>query len=135
MAVSINGQPAGSGQPGSYLSLNRKWKSGDRIEFTLPAAIRVSHYTGSDQVAGHTRFSVEYGPILLAAVGGADVTLSLDRGHTVEQLSEYFEPIPGAPLHFSVRGSAGQEFVPYWQVSDEEFTCYPKVIPPAQTKL
>lgn len=127
MTVSINGQTAGSSEPGRYLVLNRKWADGDRIEFSLPAAIRVRRYAGLDQIQGRTRCSVEYGPILLAAVGSSNVVLSLDSGHDLEDLSEYFHPIEGSPLHFSVRGNPGQKFIPYWQVADEEFTCYPQV--------
>ncbi len=126
MTVTINGQTAGSGEPGRYLALNRKWADGDRIEFSLPAAIRVRRYAGLDQIQGRTRCSVEYGPVLLAAVG-SNVVLSLDSGHDVEGLSEYLQPIEGSPLHFSVRGNPDQKFLPYWQVSDEEFTCYPQV--------
>lgn len=131
MTVSINGQTAGSGEPGRYLALNRKWTDGDRIEFSLPAAIRVKRYGGLDKIQGHTRFSVEYGPILLAAVGSSNVVLSLDSGHDLEDLSEYLQPIEGLPLHFSLRGNPGQKFIPYWQVADEEFTCYPQVKNPA----
>jgi hypothetical protein len=127
VVVSINGQTAGSGEPGRYLALNRKWADGDRIEFSLPAAVRDRRYAGLDQIQGHTRCSVEYGPILLAAVGSSNVVLSLDSGHDLEDLSEYLQPIEGSPLHFSVRGNPGQKFIPYWQVADEEFTCYPQV--------
>ena len=127
MIVSVNGQAAGSGQPGHYLALNRKWTDGDRIEFSLPAAIRVKRYAGLDQIQGRTRLSIEYGPILLAAVGSSNVVLSLDPGHDLEDLSEYLQPIEGSPLQFSVRGNPDQKFIPYWQVADEEFTCYPQV--------
>lgn len=127
MAISINGKAAGSGQPGTYLAIERTWENGDTIEFSLPATIRVRRYAGSDQVAGHPRCSVEYGPILLAAVGSQNATLSIKNGHELEDLAEYLEVIGGSPLHFSVRGNAGQKFMPYWQISDEEFTCYPQV--------
>jgi len=126
MAVSINGQAAGSGQPGTYLAIERQWADGDRIEFSLPATIRVKRYAGSDQVAGHTRCSVEYGPILLAAVGSSNATLSIDA-HDPEALAEMLQPIEGSPLRFAVRGHADQKFAPYWQISEEEFTCYPLI--------
>jgi len=126
MAICINGQAAGSGQPGTYLAIERRWADGDKIEFSLPASIRVKRYAGSDQVAGHTRCSVEYGPILLAAVGSSHATLSIGA-HEPEALAELFQPIEGSPLHFAVRGDGDHKFVPYWQVSEEEFTCYPLV--------
>ena len=128
IAVSINGQAAGSGQPGTYLAIERKWADGDKIEFSLPATIHVHRYAGSDQVAGHARCSVEYGPILLAAVGSPNAALSMKSGHGLEDLLEYLEPIEGSPLHFSVRGNTGLKFMPYWQISEEEFTCYPQVM-------
>ena len=127
MAISVNGKSAGTGKPGSYVALDRKWADRDSVELKLPASIRVKQYNGADQIPGKTRYSVEYGPILLAAVGASNVSLSVDRGHNLEDLSEYLQPIEGEPLHFSVRGNPGQKFIPYWQVSDEEFTCYPQV--------
>jgi DUF1680 family protein len=127
MKVSVNGKPAGVGEPGTYLSLRRKWSTGDTIEFTLPTAIRVKPYMGEDQLPGKSRYSVEYGPILLAAVGSSQIELFVDKGQGAEQLANYMEQIEGSPLHFVVRGNTGQKFIPYWQVSDEEFTCYPVV--------
>jgi DUF1680 family protein len=127
MKISVNGKPAGAGKPGTYLPINRQWKNGDTIEFTLPAAIQVKRYAGADQVAGKTKYSVEYGPILLAAVGSSTVELSLASGHEAQQLADYLEPIGGSPLHFTVRGNPGQKLMPYWQVADEDFTCYPAV--------
>ena len=126
MALLINGRPAGSGHPGSYVSLERKWRSGDQIEFTLPASVRVRKYSGSDQVADATRFSVEYGPILLAAIGSSNVTIAMDRDHELKDIAGYLQPIDGEKLQFSVRGNAGLKFVPYWQIVEGEFTCYPK---------
>jgi DUF1680 family protein len=127
MRVSINGKHAGAGKPGTYLSLKRQWANGDTVEFTLPAVIRLKRYTGSDQIAGKSRYSVEYGPILLAAIGSSQVELSVDKGHDAEYLADHLERVEGSPLHFAVRGNPGQKFIPYWQVSEEEFTCYPVV--------
>ncbi len=131
MAVSINGKIVGTGQPGTYLSLERTWSNGDRIEFSLPASLRVKRYAGADQVEGNTRVSVEYGPVLLAAVGSPKAAITLDHGHEALDLGEYLQPIAGSPLHYSVRGNAGQKLAPYWQIQEEEFTCYPLVKNPA----
>ncbi|MDR3727285.1 MAG: glycoside hydrolase family 127 protein [Terracidiphilus sp.] len=126
--VSVNGKAAGSGKPGTYMALDRQWSDGDTIEFTLPASIRVRRYTGGDQMAGKMRYSVEYGPILLAAVGSPRVDLTIDKGCDAENLANHIEPIADSPLHFTVRGNPGQMFMPYWLISEEEFTCYPAVI-------
>jgi uncharacterized protein len=127
MDVSINGKLAGTGEPGTYLSLKRKWADGDTFEFTLPAAIRVERYTGADQIAGKARYSVEYGPILLAAVGMSKADLSIDSGNDPNHLANHLESIAGSPLHFTVRGNPGVRFLPYWQISEEEFTCFPAI--------
>jgi DUF1680 family protein len=121
MPVSVNGKVIGAGKPGSYLSLSRSWSNGDVIGFTLPADFRVRRYLGEDQSAGNERYSVEYGPILLAAIGSSKVILKVRAEH----LADHLEPIADAPLHFSVRGGEGQRFMPYWLISQEEFTCYP----------
>ncbi len=126
--MSVNGKPAGAGKPGTYLSLKRQWSSGDTIEFALCLQWFESNpYKGEDQLAGKKRYSVEYGPILLSAVGSSQVELSVDKGHDAEHLANHLEKVEGSPLHFAVRGNPGQKFIPYWQVSDEEFTCYPAV--------
>ena len=127
MAVSVNGKVEGTGKPGSYLALNRTWSDGDSIAFTLPATLRVRRYAGEDQIAGSERYSVEYGPILLAAVGSSKVDLKVDKAHDAEHLANHLEAVSGSPLHFTVRGNDGQKFMPYWLISEEEFTCYPQV--------
>jgi hypothetical protein len=127
MEISVNGEPVGTGKPGTYLPIKRQWSSGDTIDFTLPAAIRVKRYDGADQIAGKTRYSVEYGPILLAAVGSSSVDITLDSGHEASYLADHMEPIAGSPLHFTVRGNPGQKFMPYWQVSEQQFTCFPTI--------
>ena len=127
MEVLVNGKAAGKGRPGSYLALDRKWANEDTIEFRLPASIRVTRYKGEEQIAGKERYSVEYGPVLLAAVGASKVELVLEQGKRAEDLGDLLEPVAGSPLHFTVRGNAGVKFVPYWQSVDEEFSCYPAV--------
>ncbi len=127
MEVSMNGKPAAAGKPGTYLVLDRQWSNGDKVSFTLPASLRVTRYRGDDTVAGKTRYSVEYGPILLAAVGAADINLALDKGSTPEALGDLLESVSGSPLHFTLRGSPDKKFMPYYQISNEKFTCYPTI--------
>lgn len=125
MHLSVNGKSAGIGKPGTYIALNRQWHDGDTIEFTLPAIVQVKQYTGADQIDGQKRYSFEYGPILLAAVGSSKTELSFDGEYDPKRIASQLEPIKGSPLHFAVRGNPGVKFMPYWQISDEEFTCYP----------
>jgi uncharacterized protein len=126
MEISVNGKSAGEGRPGTYFPIQRNWSDGDSIEFTLPAAVQVKPYRGADQISGTTRYSFEYGPILLAAIGPEKLNIS-DGGPNPNQVAQLLEPIAGLPLHFSVRGNPGLKFMPYWQINEEEFTCYPAI--------
>lgn len=127
MNISVNGESAGEGRPGTYFPLDRKWSNGDTIEFTLPAGIQVKPYRGADQIAGKARYSFEYGPILLAAVGPAKLDVIPDGERSPNHLAQLLEPVDGLPLHFTVRGNRDLKFMPYWQITEEEFTCYPAI--------
>ena len=127
MAVYVNGKPAATGQPGSYVVLDRAWAEGDTASFTLPAALGVERYTGVDQIPDFERYAVEYGPILLAAVGAAELRLQVENGKHPESLLNLLKPKPRQPLHYTVEHNPGIEFMPYWQVDKQPFNCFPGV--------
>jgi uncharacterized protein len=127
MGVSINGKVEASGKPGSYVSIDRQWSDGDKFTFNLPAAMRVNKYKGADQVAGKTRYAIEYGPILMATLGEGVIDLTLAKGSDPESLGRHLESVPGKPLHYTLRGNPGRNILPYFQVADEYFTCYPVI--------
>ena len=127
MAVSVNGKPAATGKPGSYVVLDRAWAEGDIASFTLPAALSVERYTGVDQIPDHERYAVSFGPILLAAVGAPEIRLRLENVKQPEDLLKHLKPKPGQPLHYLVENNPGVEFMPYWQVDKEPFNCFPAV--------
>jgi DUF1680 family protein len=127
MAVTVNGKPAGSGKPGSYVTIDRAWAEGDGVTFTLPAGLVASRYAGVDQIPNHDRYSVSYGPILLAAVGAPEITLRLSKVRKPQDLLRHLKPKPGQPLHYRVENNPGIEFMPYWQVDKESFNCFPAV--------
>jgi DUF1680 family protein len=129
MAVLVNGSAAGSGKPGSFVTLDRMWKNGDTIAFTLPMDFRLTHYTGIEKVAGKEQYAIEYGPILLALVGKEAGVID-EKGNTTlpaspADIARRLKPKAGAPLHFSIDGAPRHEYIPYWQLSDQLFTCYP----------
>jgi DUF1680 family protein len=127
MAVYVNGKPAATGKPASYVVLDAAWADGDVATFTLPAALGVEQYTGVDQIPDHARFAVSFGPILLAAVGAPEIRLRLENVKHPEDLLKHIKPKPGQPLHFLVENNPGVEFMPYWQVDNEPFNCFPAV--------
>ncbi len=123
MKVSVNGGSAVEGRPGSYVSIDREWGRDDKVEFALPIGFRATRYTGADQIAGRTRYAIEYGPILYAAVGSDKA--ELPPGFQAGSLSERLEAVADAPLHYRTSGQDGLTLIPYWQVNKEPFTCFP----------
>jgi DUF1680 family protein len=127
MAVAVNGKPAASGKPGSYLVIDRTWAQGDEVSFALPTGFTVTEYTGQDQIPGHKRYSLMWGPLLYAAAGDKDAVLRLPQGVRPQDLGKHLVASAGAPGQFTLQGNPGLIFLPYWQVVDEPFTCFPAI--------
>jgi hypothetical protein len=66
--VRINGKVLdASAAPGSYLSIERVWKAGDKVEMELPMSLRVEAMPDDPQMQAFL-----YGPVVLAGDLGAD---------------------------------------------------------------
>jgi DUF1680 family protein len=127
MQIRVNQKAAVSGDPGSYVTLDRKWATGDAIQFTLPMALKLTRYTGLDKIEGHERFALEYGPVLLALIGSDAATLRVAKDQRHEDILQRIKQDPDRPLHFAVGGHPEFSYIPYWQVVTEPFTCYPVI--------
>jgi DUF1680 family protein len=128
MPIQVNDTLAITGKPGTYVTLDRTWSNGDTIMFRLPMDFKLTRYTGVDKIAGHERYALEYGPVLLAIVGSADARLVVRNGQHHEDLVKQLMPKTDQPLHFTIEGDAAHEYVPYWEVPyKQSFTCYPIV--------
>jgi len=53
--------------------------------------------------------------------------MHLEPGRQPGDLLRQLKPKGGQPLHFTVDANPGIEFMPYWQVEKEPFTCFPAV--------
>ncbi|HEX2999996.1 MAG TPA: beta-L-arabinofuranosidase domain-containing protein [Armatimonadota bacterium] len=125
-AIQVNGKEAATGTPGTYCTLEREWRKGDTISFTIPMALRLSRYTGMDKVPGAERYALEYGPMLLGVVGPLNSRgRFIQLPHRAENPASWLEPIPGKPGHFRVQGDARYEYMPYHEIQEQMFTCYP----------
>lgn len=142
MPVLVNGQVVAEGQPGTYVTLDRLWADNDRISFALAISFGLTRYEGLDQVSGWDRYALEYGPILLALVGPLDehykqpMGAALGYGQSCSRLPiapaellQALEPVDGQPLHFQVKCLPDHYYMPYWEVTDETFTCFPLIGP------
>lgn len=149
MAVSVNGQPAGTGKPGSYLTIDRTWKDRDKIEFTLPAELRAMTYTGADQIPGARRYALMYGPVLMAALTdkpqsvelpprqGKDSkppkTMAVPLAFDPQNAKGTLLPAEHAPLEFRTKDGQSAVLKPYFLLEPgQNFTCYPMVPQPAK---
>ena len=125
MSVMVNGKKIVSGKPGTYVTLDRQWNNGDAISFTLPMNFRMTKYDGEERDLNHKRYALEYGPLLMAYVsmkgqpGNIMLTISPDK------LIKSLKAVDGKPLHFTVNGNSDFEYMPYFEVQDEQFTCFP----------
>ncbi|MHB1295806.1 MAG: beta-L-arabinofuranosidase domain-containing protein [Anaerolineae bacterium] len=117
--IRVNGEVVTTGQPGSYVCLDRTWANNDRVTFDLPIALRLVKYTGLDQDARYDRYALTYGPLLMALVGGSDLAIAPD------DLTGRLSPIAKSPLHLAIDGYPAGRFMPYWQIQEEDFTCFP----------
>ncbi|MGC8625720.1 MAG: hypothetical protein ACP5VQ_10725, partial [Phycisphaerae bacterium] len=50
---------------------------------------------------------------------------------TAEEIVHRLRPVPGHPLHFAIDGAPQYQFVPYFEIDDQLFTCFPVLKTPA----
>jgi DUF1680 family protein len=149
MVVRVNGRRWSEGPDATgYVTLEREWRSGDRVEVALPMTLTVETLPGSDDVAAFV-----YGPIVLAGRLGregltpgsqiivnerqsgsmlnaaVDVpTLAGDRA----SLTKRVRRDPRAPLTFRTEGigrPADVELAPYYRLAHERYNLYWKLVP------
>ncbi|MGI8965572.1 MAG: beta-L-arabinofuranosidase domain-containing protein, partial [Limisphaerales bacterium] len=141
--ILVNGKPQKiKSEPSSYITLERKWRSGDRIEFTLPMRVHVE-----DLPNDPTTVAVLYGPIVLAAKMGteglppngqqaksqldfagmklphAPVLNTTNVGKIISQISRDEK----APLTFHADGLVQPgtlELLPFYRVHHERYSIY-----------
>src|SRR3954452_585862 len=90
--VKINGKALeASAAPGSYLTLSRNWKTGDRIELSLPMSLRVERMPDNPR-----QQAVLYGPLVLAGdLGTEGLSENMVVGVTGPHLAEAPIGVPG----------------------------------------
>ncbi len=132
MGIEVNGTHAAAGAPGSYVTLDRVWSTGDTISFVLPISLRLTQYAGIDQIEGRQRFALEYGPLLMAALGAADKELEVFGAASPMDMVAKLQPVEGRPLHFAMTSDVfgagtGTKFIPYFEIGTEFFSCFPVI--------
>jgi DUF1680 family protein len=107
--VAVNGERQQiTATPGQYVAIDRQWRSGDRIEVSMPLSFRAERTIDDPAVQ-----SIFYGPTLLA-VQSAATGNNLESGLVNVSLFKHFKlsgdfasamtPVADKPLHFTVNG-------------------------------
>jgi uncharacterized protein len=127
-----------AGKPSTYVSLKRKWKTGDVVTLTLPAALRLERAKDSPSLV-----SVFFGPVLLAGELGRE-NVPKDRADkdaylkmppvTVPEIisasgnpADWLDPVTGVPLVFKARGVGPADeiiFRPLYDLHHQRYSVY-----------
>ena len=152
LTVRVNGHPLHTtAQPGSYVDVARLWKTGDRVDMTLPMRLTTEPLPDSTQYAAFF-----YGPVLLAGRLGTEGLTPADfhgggpfdsPGQTAQKkipeshvpvflgtaaaALPKIVPVPGHPLTFQTRGLAQPHdvtLVPFYRLFFERYALYWNVL-------
>jgi DUF1680 family protein len=132
--VKVNGGAAEtSRKPGSFIVLNRSWKTGDVVEVELPLALRMELLPGTTDTA-----AVVYGHIVLVGALGHELKAGEDNEPIdVPTFTGDLAGIPakikpsGAPLTFKTEGvgrPADVTLVPYYKMAHQHYNMYWKIV-------
>ena len=140
--ITVNGEPQRVvGQPGCYVTIERTWKDGDRIDVRMPMQLHAEGVPGDPQ-----RNALLYGPIVLAGELGSDpITTTgcylmsnasmlwmrcpevpMFVGDPSSVLS-HIEPVSGKPLTFRSVGvgrPSDVSLIPYYRLHHQRFNIY-----------
>lgn len=139
--VKVNGQKlAEYASPSSYLTVRRVWKSGDRVEITLPMELRLERLPDRRGVAAFL-----YGPIVLAGELGGAAGLTPDKvygpygpegdpvpvptfeGRNATPLADWVKPVAGKPLTFRTVDAGKPNdvtLVPFYRLFGQRYSIY-----------
>jgi len=140
-AVKVNGKALDvTASPSSFLTIDRTWKNGDRIELVLPMKLRLERLPDRPDVA-----AVLYGPIVLAGRLGGGEALTKEKvsgrygpeGDPVPvpwfdfkdtaPLEDWIKPVAGQALTFRTEGAGRPDdvtLVPFYRLFGERYAIY-----------
>ena len=127
ITIKVNGKKiAVKGKPGSYVAINRTWKSGDVIESAMPMSLHTEYMPDNKQVG-----AILYGPIVLAAELGKE---QLDETFGVpvfvnvpKKLTDWIKPVEGKPMTFKTVGVGRPNealLSPLYKINDQRYSVY-----------
>jgi DUF1680 family protein len=128
VSVAVNGRPVTvTAKPGSFIEIKRTWKTGDRVELTIPMSLRLEAMPDNPH-----RVAVLYGPTVLAGdLGAEDETTSVSLEPALltndRQPSEWLKPVANEPLTFrtvSTGKPADVTLYPFYRMHHKRYAVY-----------
>ena len=145
--VQVNGKPVEiiTG-PGSYVTIDRKWKKGDVIDVTFPMHNSVKYLPNVPKYV-----ALMHGPILLGMKTGTEdlahliaddsrfgqyasgAKLPLDGAPIliddhIDRIAEHLKPVAGKPLHYTLdvkmENPIRNELQPFFEIHDARYMMY-----------
>ena len=145
--VQVNGKPVEivTG-PGSYVTIDRKWKKGDVIDVTFPMHNSVKYLPNVPQYV-----ALMHGPILLGMKTGTEdlahliaddsrfgqyasgAKLPLDGAPIliddhIDRIADHLKPVAGKPLHYTLdvrmENPIRNEIQPFFEIHDARYMMY-----------
>jgi len=117
MTVKVNGVAQSvTATPGSYLTIDRTWSSGDVVDLSLPAALTLPRANDNATIG-----AVQYGAIVLAGeYGSRDLGGNLPTLQTPSLVQD-----PANPLRFTGTSSTGTvSLIPFYAMHHQRYTVY-----------
>ena len=136
--VSVNGRRvAGAAKSGTYFTLQRRWREGDRVHVSMPMSLHTQPMPDNQDMA-----AVTYGPLVLAGVMDQDDAPLVDKGSragylfgSAKNIDHWLKPVPGKPLTFRTTGQPHKlTFVPLYQVIHQRYGVYWLFTPPGSSQ-
>jgi len=150
MNLTINGKKEPiSGNPGSYVSLDREWQNGDTVEVQFPMSLRLEAMPDDPTIV-----AILYGPIVLGGDLGKEGLDDARRyGPSAPQMGRIkpvqvpafvcdlkavlasVKPVEGAPMNFRTSGigqPADVTLAPFYKMADDRYSVYWKVYSAAE---
>lgn len=114
--VLINGKPVSvDSKPLSYITLDRAWKNGDKIELVFDYKFDVKTMPDNRNM-----FAIYYGPILLAFETDKELLLKGDRSSILNSITKQ-----GNDLIFTLKnGSTEYKLLPFYEVNNVTYGVY-----------
>ncbi|HEU4713953.1 MAG TPA: beta-L-arabinofuranosidase domain-containing protein [Pyrinomonadaceae bacterium] len=128
VTVTVNGTPQTiANKPGSFIELIRTWKTGDRVELTMPMSLRLETMPDNPR-----RVAIFYGPTILAGElepeqqpGGVNLIPGLVTDDT--KLSNWIVPAADRPITFrteSVGKPGDVTLYPFYRMHNKRYAVY-----------